>query len=184
VAEETRSFKAEPEVRPPLTRRDHLAGDQCSGTIKAMKERGWDRRPAALRRGPTTKAEPPSGGFSFLRACLSCRSLRTLARSRSAGTGSPSRDPADNRSRPASRRSETLKTPSLDLLECRAPPRSSGRSPSSLSLLSDSHRSSDCRDAPTGTRVQDCESRVIRDSDGSEDSSCGGEGEKERERSS
>jgi hypothetical protein len=56
-------------VRPPLTRRDHLAGDQCSGTIKAMKERGWDRRPAALRRGPHDE-----GGASlrrlFLSSCL------------------------------------------------------------------------------------------------------------------
>jgi len=168
VAEETRSFKAEPEVRPPPTRRDHLAGDQCSGTIKAMKERDWDRWPAALQRGPATKAEPPSGGFSF-RAAL-CVPLHAP----------DPREPAvraeiPQTTGPSSRRRNPQNTESRSARV----PRSSARS--KLYDLSSDSRSS-LPNAPTGTRVQDCESRVIRDSDGSEHSSCGGEAETERER--
>lgn len=35
----------------------------AAAPIKAMKERGWDRRLVVPQRGPTTKAEPSVGGF-------------------------------------------------------------------------------------------------------------------------
>lgn len=91
-------YKAELDVRPPPPRQNYLAGDQCSGTDKAMKEHGWDRGLVVLKRGPKMKAEPSSGGFPpFVPAFRFFALFWTIA---TTGTGSSSRDPVANRSVP------------------------------------------------------------------------------------
>lgn len=68
----------------------------AAAPIKAMKERGWDRRLVAPQRGPTTKAEPSVGGFPpFVPAFRFFCVPSTIA---TAETGSFSRDFGANRS--------------------------------------------------------------------------------------
>lgn len=89
--------KAELDVRPPPTRRDHLAGDQCSGADKSHERARLGPSAGRSSKGPHDEGGAFRRRLSSFRACLSFL-LHVPSTIATAGTGSSSRDPGANRS--------------------------------------------------------------------------------------